>query len=381
MFLPGKGNINLKVTILQQDLLPKLQSVSRSVGIRATLPVLANILIETESGKLKLSATNLELGVVKLVKAQVSEEGSVTVPAKTFLEIISSLNNNELILESSNEQLKVSSKNFAATINGISASEFPAIPLASEEGILLDGKLLAATLPEITFAAAADEGRPILTGILTEIKKDSLELVATDGFRLAHKTVVLESGEQNFKALIPRRTFEEVVRLISEDLGAEEGEKVEISTSENQNQMIFKIGQTQLSSRLIEGQFPSWEKIVPQKFENRTIVERSEALKAVKLASIFAKDNANVVKFETKDNALKIVSEAKELGAQETEIDAQVEGLPITIAFNARYLLDVLSAATRSQIAIEFSGNLSPALVKPIGEDELEYVIMPIRLS
>ncbi len=381
LFLPGKGNINLKVTILQQDLLPKLQSVSRSVGIRATLPVLANILIETESGKLKLSATNLELGVVKLVKAQVSEEGSVTVPAKTFLEIISSLNNNELILESSNEQLKVSSKNFAATINGISASEFPAIPLASEEGILLDGKLLAATLPEITFAAAADEGRPILTGILTEIKKDSLELVATDGFRLAHKTVVLESGEQNFKALIPRRTFEEVVRLISEDLGAEEGEKVEISTSENQNQMIFKIGQTQLSSRLIEGQFPSWEKIVPQKFENRTIVERSEALKAVKLASIFAKDNANVVKFETKDNALKIVSEAKELGAQETEIDAQVEGLPITIAFNARYLLDVLSAATRSQIAIEFSGNLSPALVKPIGEDELEYVIMPIRLS
>lgn len=371
----------MKAIILQQDLFPKLQSVARSVGVKVALPVLGNILIETENGRLKLSATNLELGVVKRVNAQIQEEGSITVPAKTFLEMINSLTNNELVLESSIEQLKVSSKKFTATINGISASEFPTIPLATEEGTLLDSKLLSSTLPKITFAAASDEGRPILTGILTEVKKGSLDLVATDGFRLAHKTVKLDGGEKSFKSLIPRRTFEEVVRLISEELGSKEGEKVEISTSENQNQMIFKIGQTQLSSRLIEGQFPAWDKIVPQKFENRTIVDRLELLKAVKIASIFAKDNANIVKFETKKNSIKVVSEAKELGSQETEIDAQVEGSPITIAFNARYLLDALSAITKNQMVIEFSGNLSPALVKPIGEEGLEYVIMPIRLS
>lgn len=371
----------MKVAILQQDLLPKLQSVTRSIGIRNTLPVLANILLETENGKLKLAATNLELGVIKRVNADVSEEGSITVPAKTFLDMVSSLSGSNLTLESANDQLKVSSKNFNATINGISSSEFPAIPLASESSITLDGQVLEQALPEITFAAASEEGRPILTGILTEISKDSLELVATDGFRLAHKTVKLEGASQSFKSLIPRRTFEEVVRLIAEDLGDDKGEKVELSTSDNQNQMIFKIGQTQLSSRLIEGQFPVWEKIVPQKFENRTVVDRVQALKAVKLASIFAKDNANIVKFETKQNSLMIASEAKELGAQQTEIEAQVEGSQIVIAFNARYLLEALSAMTKAQVAIEFSGNLSPALVKPIGEEGLEYVIMPIRLS
>lgn len=370
----------MKLKILQQDLLPPLQAVSRSVGVRSTLPVLANILIRTEQGKLTLSATNLEIGVIKKINAQIMEEGEITVPAKTLLEVVTPLSDSELEIESSQDQLKIITKNFNAVINGISASEFPSIPLASEKGITLSAQVLKKVIPEITFAAAADEGRPVLTGILTEIRKNELEVVATDGFRLAHKKVKIESSDLSFKSLIPRRTFEEVVRLVTEDLGDEE-EMIEVSTSENQNQIIFKIGQTQLSSRLIEGNFPSWEKIIPTKFENRTVVDRAEFLKAVKLASIFARSEANIVKIETSSTNLKLSSEAKEVGGQKTELEAQSEGSPIVIAFNTKYLIDALSAATSSQISIEFSGNLSASLLKPVGEEGLEYVIMPIRLS
>src|SRR5260221_7270774 len=324
----------MKITILQQDLLPALQAVARSVGIRSTLPVLANILLQTEDGKLKLSATNLEVGVIKKVNAQINEQGEITVPARTLLEVVTPLTGNNLELEAAGEQLKITTQNFNATLNGISASEFPAIPISSEQAIMVPAKLLKTALPEITFAAAADEGRPILTGILTEISQGKLELVATDGFRLAHKAVGLETdAKTSFRALIPRRTFEEVVRLITEEIGESDEEKVEISTSENQNQMVFKVGQTQLSSRLIEGQFPAWEKIVPQKFENRTVLERDQLLKATKLASVFSRSEANIVKLETLKGKIRLSSGAKQLGEQETEVEAQSEGNPITIAF------------------------------------------------
>ena len=360
--------------------MPALQTVARSTGAR-NLPVLANVLLQTKKGRLSLSATNLEVGVIKQVNAEVLEEGEITVPARTFLDVVSSLNNAKIELEGSLEQLKISSKNFTASLNGIPAHEFPSIPLSSDKGVWIDAKTLSQALPEITFAAAADEGRPILTGILTEIKKNSLELVATDGFRLAHKSSTIKTDSVGFKALIPRKTFEEVMRIIVEELGDLEDEKMEISTSENQNQMVFKIGQTVVSSRLIEGHFPSWEKIVPDKFITRVVLERSEAVRAVKLASVFARGDDNIIKIETEKDKLKLSSEAKQLGGQETEVEASVEGESVTIAFNSKYLLDALTSNSASQISIEFSGNLSPALIKPVGESGLEYVVMPIRLS
>lgn len=371
----------MRLTILQQDLLPPLSAVSRSSGIKSTLPVLANVLIQAQGNKLKLSATNLEIGVIKEFKAEVEEEGEVTIPAKTLLELISSLPNEKINLESNETQLKITTKHFNATINGIPASEFPAIPLASEQAVTIKAKILKESLPQITFAAAADEGRPILTGILTEIKNNFLEFVSTDGFRLAHKTAKLSGSDNvNFRSLIPRKTFEEVVRLISEELKDEDVD-IEISTSENQNQMIFKIGKTQLSSRLIEGQFPAWEKIVPQKFENKTLLERLDLLKAVKLASVFAKSEANVIKLEVADSKMKLFSQAKELGTQQSDLDIKSEGEKITIAFNSRFLQEALSACSSNEIEINFSGNLSPAIIKPLEEEGLEYVIMPIRLS
>lgn len=370
----------MKVTILQQDLIGPLQAVSRSVGVRATLPVLANILIGTEDHKLKLAATNLEIGVIKKINANIDTAGEITVPAKTFLEIISSLPAQEIELDVNGEQLQITSKSFHVTLNGISAAEFPAIPLASDKNAQVIGSLLHDSIPQISFAAATDEGRPVLTGILTEITKSTLELVATDGFRLSHKKVDLKNREGgSFKALIPRRTLEEIVRLISEDLKGDE--MVEMAVSESQNQIVFTIGETQLSSRLIEGNFPVWERIVPKEFQNTAVVDRSDLLKVLKLASVFARSEANIVKMELFKNKIKITSEAKELGGQETEIEAEVGETEMTIAFNAKYLHDALNAVNTEKVLIEFSGNLSAALIKPVGIDGLEYVVMPIRLS
>lgn len=374
----------MKLSILQQDLLPALQAVSRSAGIKASLPVLANILLQTESGKLKLSATNLEIGVVKKISAKILEDGEVTVPVKTFLETISSLSGTTIELEANEAQLKIKTDNFKANLNGIPASEFPAIPLSSENTLLIEASALNTSIPQISFAAAVDEGRPVLTGILTQIQGDNLELVATDGFRLAHKKMTLQTAVSSFKALIPRRTFEEIVRLIEEELKKEdqEEEKVQISTSDNQNQLIFKVGQTELSSRLIEGQFPAWEKIIPQKFITRFVLETDSLLKAVKLSSVFAKDSANITKIKTtKEGKIILSSATKELGEQQTDFDLQAEGEELEVAINSRYLIDVLANCQSSQISVEFSGALSPALFKPLGQEGLEYIIMPVRLS
>ncbi|MCL4366755.1 DNA polymerase III subunit beta [Patescibacteria group bacterium] len=366
----------MRFKILQQDLWPSLQSVARSAGVRAQLPVLGNILISTDQDKLKLSATNLEIGVVKTLKAENSEVGEVTVPAKTLVEIVANLSGEQLEFESTADQLKISSPSFSSQINGIAATEFPTIPLSGKAAVKISPQILISSLPQVAFASAADDGRPILTGILTEIKDKKLQLVATDGYRLAHKIVPI-AEEENLRVLVPRRTFEEVLRLINED----EADLVEISTSENQNQIIFKFGTTMVSSRLIEGQFPAWERIIPTACKARVITGREDLLKAVKLASIFARNETNIVKLLNSASKLTLNSEAKQLGHQQREVTSQTEGEEIEIAFNTKFLQDALSTTSASQVILELSGNLSAAIIKPMGEEGLEYIIMPVNLS
>lgn len=372
----------MKIKILQQDLLPVLQSVSRSIGTKVTLPVLANILLQTEAGKLKLSATNLELGIIKSVRAEILEDGEITVPARMFLELVLSLGSDEIEISTENEIFNIKSNSFNAKINSISANEFPVIPVADKDSILINRDIFLKSLPQVTFSAASDEGRPILTGVLTEIKKDCFEVISTDGFRLAHKKIKNDNKTGfELRVLVPKKTLDEVVKIIDEETTGKDEENIEISTTENQNQIIFKIGNTILSSRLIEGQFPQWEKIIPQKIEQRVILERSELLKSCKLASVFAKGDSNIIKIETLEDKVKLTSEAKETGSQETEISAQIEGEKTIISFNSKYLIDVLNFCPGSQISMEFSGSLSACIIKPVGDEGLQYVLMPIRTS
>ncbi len=366
----------MRFSILQQDLLPILQSVSRSTGVRSTLPVLDNLLLSVEGKKLKVAATNLEIGVIKYASLIEGEDGEITVPAKPFVELISGLGANQVEIITQGEVITVSSGKLKASVNGISATEFPAIPLAHNNDLIVKKELFLNS-SQILFAAAVDEGRPVLTGVLTDIKGDSLDFVATDGFRLAHRQIKLPAVTPAFKSLIPRKTFEEVLRIISE----QDVDEVSISTSENQNQVVFTLGQTIVSSRLIEGNFPAWEKIIPQKIVGRCMVEKEVLTKAIKLAAVFAKNEANIVVLNTKKGSLVLRSSAKEVGSQENEIEGDVEGEELQIAFNTKFLLDAVSNIPTSQLMMEFSGSLSATLIKPIGLEGLEYIVMPVRLS
>lgn len=372
----------MKFSTLQQDLLPHLQAVGRSVGIRSTLPVLDNILLSVEGKKqgapaaLKIAATNLEIGVIRSINVEVFEEGSITVPAKTLIELISGLGQSKVTVATEGESLVLESNKFKASINCIPATEFPAIPLSAKDGVELSKEIILSS-SQILFAAAVDEGRPVLTGILTDVSGGKVDFVATDGFRLAHRRVKLQGKEIQFKSLIPRRTFEEVLRIISET----EVDKIELAASSDQNQVVFNLGKTLLSSRLIEGQFPSWEKIIPTGIITRVVVDREELLKAIKLAAVFAKNETNIVVLTLEKSRLKIESSAKELGSQQNEIEVDVEGESLKIAFNTKFLLDAVANSLSLQIMIEFSGPLSAALIKPVGVEGLEYIVMPVRTN
>ena len=366
----------MKFTVLQQDLLPSLQAVSRSVGTRSTLPVLDNVLISVSGKKLKLAATNLEVGVIKFIPVQGGVDGEITVPAKTLVELVSGLGESKISLESEGEVLTLESGSFKASVNGISATEFPAIPTASSKGVVFPKDVFLSS-SQVLFAAAIDEGRPVLTGILTEAKDSKLDFVATDGFRLAHRLISLSKQTGEIKTLIPKRTFEEVLRIISE----QEVDEVTISTSENQNQVVFTLGDTIVSSRLIEGQFPAWEKIVPTEIVSRALIEKEAFLKAIKLAAVFAKGEANILVLSSKKGSLNLKSQTKEIGSQENEVEGNIEGEELQIAFNTKFLLDAVSNIPSSQLMIEFSGALSAALIKPVGIEGLEYIVMPVRLN
>ncbi len=366
----------MKFTVLQQDLLPSLQAAARSVGVRSTLPVLDNILLSVESKKLKIAATNLEVGVIKYINVEEESPGEITVPAKTLVELVSGLGPDKLSIVAEGEVLTVESGKLKASINGISAGEFPVIPLSSGSGVDFP-KAAFLTSSQILFASAVDEGRPVLTGIFTEVNDGKLDFVATDGFRLAHRRLEVPKDQAQFRSLIPRRTFEEVLRLMSE----EDVDQVNIATSQNQNQIVFTLGNTIVSSRLIEGQFPAWGKIIPQKIVARAMVEKDELLKAIKLAAIFAKNEANIVVLTTKKGLLKLESHTKEVGSQENEIEGEIEGEELKIAFNTKFLLDAVSNSPATKVMMEFSGPLSAAIIKPVGVEGLEYIVMPVRLS
>lgn len=366
----------MKFTILQQDLISALSSVSRSCGVRSQLPVLGNILLQTDHGKLKLVATNLEIGVIKYINTEISEEGEITVPAKTLVEVVANLGGEKIEFSATSDNLEISTPTFSSSLSGIPATEFPSIPLSGKEMAVVDPLVLMKSLPQVAFSAASDDGRPVLTGILTEIKGGNLQLVATDGYRLAYRSIQIKNNA-SLKVLIPRRTFEEVVRLINED----EVDRVSISTSDEQNQVVFKFGSTQVSSRLIEGNFPAWEKIIPTQAIARAVIERSEILKGVKLAAVFTRSEANIVTLQSLPHKLILTSQAKELGSQKKEIEAETEGQELSIAFNTRFLIDVLSALSSTQVMIELSGNLSAALIKPVGEEGWQYIIMPVNQS
>lgn len=372
----------MKVQILQENLNRGLSITSRSISSKAQLPILANILLKTDKNRLQLSATNLETGVSLWLGAKVEKEGEITIPAKIFAEIVASLPAGKIDLEVKENTLSISAGSYSANLNGMAATEFPKLPAYTEESLLsLPADKLLQAINQVAFAAATDEGRPVLTGVLFKVDEKNLSMAATDGYRLSLKTLVLDLPvKENFSLLLPAKTLMEVARIISEEKG-EELPIVRLGFTKEQNQVVFVFPELELFSRVIEGEFPAYEKIIPQGFATKITLDKEAFSRAVKVVSIFARDSANIIRLKIDRDFLEMSANSPQVGENKNSLEAKVEGETGEIAFNYRFLQGFLGAVSASEVILEMNGPLSPGLFKSAEDESYKHIIMPVRLQ
>lgn len=375
----------MKISILQEDLTHGLTIVSRSVSSKATLPILTNILLATDKGRLKLAATNLESGINLWLGAKIEKEGSLTIPAKVLNEFVASLPPDKIELEANETSLSITTPAAKASFVGTAAAEFPQIPVFPGKPIILFTKeALVKALSQVSFAAAVDEGRPVLTGVL--LKSDGAEnvsLVATDGYRLSLKKMGVKEKKLEEGLLIPAKTFIEVSRLAQEK--GEDSQEIQMALTPEKSQVVFHLANIEFSSRLLEGEFPDFEKIIPKTQTTKAEFDQEEFTRAVRIASIFAREQANIIKLKidpsTNGGKMIISAETPQVGANESEMVAKTEGEALEIAFNCRFLLDFLNCSKAEEITFEANGSLSPGVFRFKGDDSFLHLVMPVRLQ
>jgi DNA polymerase-3 subunit beta len=376
----------VRVSCLQENLAKGLSIVGRAVATRSTLPVLSNVMLATDGSRLKLSATNLEIGIVCWIGAKVEEDGSITVPARLLTDFVNSLPPERIDMELTvrTQTLNLKCARFEANIKGIDAQEFPLIPTAGEDSkISLDPSMLRQMIDQVVFAAATDESRPILTGVLARFQGEQLTLAAADGFRLSVRTAHLpDPVSEPVTVIVPARALAELSRI-----SGEQEQPIEVTITPARNQALFHMANVDLVSQLIEGNFPDYNQIIPKGYSTRTVISTGDFLKAAKTANIFARDAANIVRLEIVPGGelgpgrVTLTATSAEVGDNVGEIDAVIEGEEMEVAFNAKYLIDVLSVVDAAQVALETTTASSPGVIKPVGSEDFTHVIMPMHIS
>ena len=378
----------MKITCLQENLSRGLAVVGRAVANRATLPVIHNVLLSVDQSMLKLSATNLEIAMTTWVGAKIEEKGSITVPARLLSEFVNSLPNDpiNLQLDEGSGLLEISSGSSKAHINITDASEFPPIPTV-DDGIAaeVDPFVLRSAITRVAFAAATEESRPVLTGVELKLDESKFTMAAADGFRLAvHHGALLKPVPEEMSVIIPARTMNELNRLISD-----REEPVEILMTPAKGQVMFRIrgGDTvEIVSQLLQGTFPNYEQLIPQSYTTRAVMDLPTVLRAARTASIFARDGSNIIRMhlmpaeaDAEPPKVEISARSEEVGDNEDTVDLdEIEGEEGKIAFNSRYLLDVLSVLEKGKIALETTTSSSPGVFKPTDSDDYIHVVMPM---
>ncbi|MEA3377946.1 MAG: DNA polymerase III subunit beta [Chloroflexota bacterium] len=377
----------MKVSCLQENLAEGLGIVGRAVSPRSTLPVLGNVLVATDGGRLKLSATDLEVGINCWIGAKVEEEGATTVPARTFIDLVNALPPGQVDLELivRTQTLNLRAARSEANIKGIDAQEFPivAVPDEEAEGIPIEPRVLRSAIEQVAFAAATDQSRPILTGVLAQFENERLTLAAADGFRLSVRTVRLPDAVSDpFSIIIPAQALTELRRV-----SGEQEEPVLINVTPERNQLLFELTDVVLVSQLIDGNFPDYRQIIPRERTTHTVLDTAAFLKACKMAQIFARDAANISRVkvepgsELEPGRVRVSATSAETGEDVSEIDASVEGEGVEIAFNVNYLIEVLSVTDAAQVSLDTTTSSSPGVIRPVGEDGFTHVIMPMHLG
>ena len=373
----------MRFTCLQENLSRGLALVGRAVATRTTLPITQNVLIETDQGRLKLSATNLELAVTTWVGGEVQEEGSVTIPARLLTDFVNSLPADRVEMEMTTRPLGVHLKcaRFEANINGTAAEEFPPIPTV-EEGMTarVEPHLLRTAIGRVAFAAATEEARPVLTGVKVEITGQQFTLAGADGFRLAvFKGSLLEPAPEDAEAIVPARTLQEMQRLL-----ADQDEPVEMVITPSRSQLLVHIKNVEIVSQLVQGTFPNYAQLIPQSAGTTAVMNLQEFSRAARAASIFARDGGGIVRLQIVPGAegmrgkMVVTSSAEETGENTGEIDANIDGAEAKIAFSSRYLTEVLSNLDGKEMKLETTTPSSPGVVKPVGGEDYVHVVMPM---
>ncbi|HOR01987.1 MAG TPA: DNA polymerase III subunit beta [Candidatus Woesebacteria bacterium] len=372
----------MKLSLLQENLNLALTNVSRFVSSKNQLPILGNILISTDQGRLKLSATNLELSINYWIGAKIDQEGSITIPSKEITEFISYLPTGKIDLSlKENNLLSVSSAKIESDFTTSPATDFPEFPQINPDTVFeIDLDILSQAISQMAFSAATDDTRPILTGILCSFSQNLLTLVSTDGFRLSFKEIKLVNSlnlktDKPVTFLIPARSLIEVTKL------AKTNQKIKIGLTQDEHQVMFVLDDIELVSRLIEGEFPDYKKLIPESYQTKVFINRDEFFQSVKLASVFARESANVVKMNIKNNSVELTANAPQVGQNRIEIETKTEGENLEVAFNYKFLSDFLNVCKSQEILIKLNENLTPVFFHDQSDPSFTHIIMPVRLQ
>jgi len=373
----------MKLSCLQENLNQGLSIVGRAVATRTTLPITQNVLLATEKSRLKLVATNLEMAITCWIGAKVEEEGAITVPARLLTEFVNSLPNDtvDITLFPRTKTLGLHCARVEARISGVDAKDFPPIPTVDKSiSTSVEVETLRQGISHVVFAAATEESRPVLTGIDVALEDDTMTLAAADGFRLAVQKLPLSSAvKEKTEVIIPSRTLAELNRLLTEH-----EEPVEITVNPNKSQAMFKLTDIEIVSQLVQGTFPQYSQLIPQSYSTRALIDVGDFLRATRTASIFARDGSGIVRLviapgeNGAPGKMTVSARSEEIGEDTGEVDAIIEGEEAKIAFNGKYLNDVLSILRESQVALETTNPSSPGVLRPVGNDNYIHVVMPM---
>lgn len=364
------------IQVLQENLLKGLIRTGRTVSSRPQLPILQNVLLVAENGQLRISTTNLETTESVFIGAKIEEDGTACVSSRTFSEFVSSLPQETVKISVKEGGLHVLCLGFSAVLPTSASGDFPPVPVLSEKGAAIGKEDFIQAIRSVLFAAATDEGRPLLTGIKVIKKKKETLFVATDGYRLSVKTMPMDIGVES-DVVVPASALGEVVKIAQE----EKGEKKIILALTKDNQMGFIVRDTQVITRLIDGEYPNFEKIIPTSHTTHVRADTAEFIRAVRSAAVFARDNANIVRLAVSKEGITVSANTPQVGENIVKIEAETDGEGGEIAFNCRFLTEFFSNFLEEEFIFEMTGSLNPGVFRPVKDKSFFYIVMPVRVQ
>ena len=373
----------MQVTCLRENLSRGLANVSRAVAARATLPVTQNVLLEGDDGQLKLTATNTEISISTWIGAQIEGEGRVTVPARMLTDFVNSLPGQTVDIEFKNEPVGVvvTCDKFNGEINGIASEEFPPIPTVDGgSSVTIPADTFRGALERVVLAAATDDSRPVLTGVKVELSGDTFTLAAADGFRLAVENGKLDASvDAEVGVIVPAKTLAEVERLLGDGSSS-----VELSIDGDGRSAKFRLDTSEVVTALVQGTFPDYEKLIPTSWGTKATIDLAGMVQATRAASIFARDGSGIIRVIVNpgdgdaSGAVKVISRAEEVGSNENELDAAVDGDETKVAFNSKFLMDVLNVLSGKEVVLETTTPSSPGVFRSANHEGYTHVVMPM---